>query len=72
MEEKSKSEKQKGVPTAQGLLANEPLRDGDAFVRFGGRHPPLGVACLKTTRAYEFTLANCVPTTAPGPVLLKE
>jgi hypothetical protein len=33
---KAEAKNKKGVPTTQGLLANEPLRDGDAFVRFGG------------------------------------
>jgi hypothetical protein len=33
---KAEAKNKKGVPTAQGLLANEPLRDGDAFVQFGG------------------------------------
>jgi hypothetical protein len=46
--EQTKDKNKKGVRTAQGLLENEPLRDGDAFVRFGSKHPPLGAACLKT------------------------
>ena len=52
-----KGKKLKGVRTAQGLLENEPLRDGDAFVRFGGSHPPLGAACLK---AGEGLCAGCL------------
>jgi len=42
--EQTKDKNKKGVRTAQGLLENEPLRDGDAFVRSvgGTRHwvPP--------------------------------
>jgi hypothetical protein len=39
----------KGALTTHGPLENEPLRDKDAFVRFGGPHPPLDAACLKTS-----------------------
>ncbi len=46
--EKTKGTKTKRRPDRAGAARNEPLRDGDAFVRFGGSHPPLDATCLKT------------------------
>jgi len=45
---KEEAKNKKGALTAHGRLKAEPVRGKDAFVLFGGRHPPLDATFLQT------------------------